>query len=702
MLNINSQYERLPETSISGNSPTITIPIEGLEFQDDAMNEVIEYHLDKKEEPSLKLELLKQSGWFLISGLGVMFYYQPSKKYAQSICDDPAYKNIPCSFFISSHVAGTLLVAGGILMVATNSFIDQYNASVIPIQLRKYLRDPLSRQQKIVENILTWVGSFIASVPFIIITVLNPIPGLPKFLIFSQVCIVGLTNTLLHLLPFKLAFKNKLYRAPFLPLEFICQKIAHSLHSNEEKQAKKLQDNIDKSLQMIKQRLIDRLSLMKRLITINGFKFTGCNYRNEISTFINEIKEQNVPPLKRLMQFSLSLDEISPGQFTSSTGRINDFLKILAYVIGALWVILACAGFWGGTFNEMTEITGSFLYGGMASFLSIYCLCVLLAFFGGNALQNTSDYLTVWRGDKFKISLAFKLYPKTSVLLLLISVYLSTFSYAAGAQLINDNFNDKLDFLRPYLLEIAKTGLTFLGFNAMVDLFINGLSKFGEHVGNKDRKAALQLTGALTQMENSIQLMHPGSFIQSLAKKNPENSENLENPEKLKILLGIKNEHDQHDLNENFLQLAGYLKRKLLLNYESKAINTAEIPVTFVELLTQLENDHFHTLHKVEKILAYLSHSELKELPLDLEVCKDYKNVCKILDSIKPIMPEPSDTDISHYDEGYGGPSTEITPLLSGQRSRARMFTSSPISFFIASRLPPFDSNRNTESFSYR
>ena len=612
---------------------------------DNPIDVIARYYLSGKGDSSLKLELLKQSGLLLTSILGVMFYCEPAEKYAESICADPDYKAINCSFFVGSHLTGTLLVAGGILMIATNSFIDQQNASCIPIELADYLKNPLTRKQRIIENSVTAVGSFIASIPFVIITVLNPIPGLPKFLIFSQACIVGVTNTLLHLLPFKLALKNKLYRAPFLPIEFFYQKISNSFLSSKEKQAKKLHKQISQSEKMIKQVLIDRLGQGKNFLSINGFQLACCSYTNEVANEAANkvfcIEEQNRLPSEKLIQSLNYLDNRPANRHFPSSGSINNFFIKIAYLLGASWVILACAGFWGGTFNEMAKLTGDNpVLGGIVSAPSIYFFAVLLAFFGGNALQNFYHYLTEWQDDTVKIPMAFKLYPKMSVLLIFISMYLSAFSYAAGAQLTNDNFNDKLEFLRPYLLALAKTGLTFLGFNAMIDFFNAVLSKFGQYVGSEKTRRIIRFFESLTQMQNAVKLMDPSLFLKSLAQMDKN---------QLKDLFNI-NEHNQEKFGKNLTQLAENLKTKIFFNFEST-------DPKLVQLLLELKNDQLYTLNKVGALLDYLSH-----LNVNLGEVQDYKNVCKIMKTLEII----SNKNSANSYENHAGPSnpTECTPLL--------------------------------------
>jgi len=615
------------------------------EIQPNALNAVIKFHLDGEGHNTLTREILKQSGLLTVAILGVMFYYVPAKAYAESICADPSYKEISCDFFVINHVTGTMLVAGGILMSATNAFIDRQMAEIIPFKLQNYLKDTLTANQKLAENAVTFAGSFIASIPFMIITVVNPIPGLPKVIIVLQSGIVGLTNTLLHLLPFKLALKNPLYRAPFLPVEFIFQTISNVLLNEEEKQEKELQQQINRGYQMIKQRLIDHLSQAQKLLSIWGFRLTGCSYTNEIAKDIRDIKELDELPLKLLTRLLTCLHERSPNQTISPSGKLNNFFRKAVYFPGASWVILACAGFWGGTFNEMVELTESQVSGAIVSAPSIYCLGVLLAFFGGNALQNSYDYLTAWKDDTVKIPMAFKLYPKTSVLLIMVSMYLSAFSYAAGAQLINDNFNGKLEFLRPYLLEIAKTGLTFLGFTAMIDFFNNVLSKFQQYGGNEDTQTVANLFAALNQMQDSLQLMTPKLLLESLAQADEE---------QIKSILNIKDKNDLQIFYSSFIQFSSNLKTKLIKELEF--MDKENDATSFSELLSQLNNDQRIAIEIIDR---------LNLSPSVKDIAQEYVFASIIIDKLNNInFVTLHNLDHSINNGDYTGSSDEDTKLL--------------------------------------
>ncbi len=641
-LSINGETDRELENSLLIN----------IEEDNNALNAITKYYLDGEGHSRLTDEVFKQSGLVVIAFFGVIFYYVPAKAYAESICADPTYKDIPCNVILINHLTGTMLVAGGILISATNAFFDRQKAEYIPIKLKDYLKYPLSVKQKLAENAVTFAGSFIASIPFMIITCVNPIPGLPKLLIISQAFIVGVTNTLLHLLPFKLALKNSLYRAPFLPLEFIYHVISNALQTEEKKQEKKLAAQIHLSYQKIKQRLIDHLALGQRLLSIYGFSFAGCSYNNEVKNDIRDIKETEQAPLELLTQLLDRLHAMSLNRSISSSGSINNFFRKAVYIPGASWVILACAGFWGGTYNEMTGLTGNPVSGAVISAPSIYCLGVLLAFFGGNALQNSYDYLTAWKDDTVKIPMAFKLYPKTSVLLIMLSMYLSAFSYAAGAQLINDNFNDKLEFLRPYLLDLAKTGLTFLGFNATMDFFSHVLSKFAQYGGAEDTQTVARLYEALSQMQDSIQLIQNPLLLDSLAQASTE---------QLKSILNIKDKHDLENFGVTLIQLTDSFKIKI-----RKEVATLENvdEISLLKLLDKLEDKNY-SLEHIEALINYLDTEPELILSFSLkEVCQEYKAVCEIIQKLDIVnLMKERDANLIN-DAELAGPSSETTRLL--------------------------------------
>lgn len=499
----------------------------------DPLTEVVKYYLNGRGHLSLKQELLQQMLLSLVAVSGAGLYAVPADAYARSVQSGLAGR--------INYIISTCVPALVVLYNSTELFLGMRAAENIPLSLTDYLVSPHTAQQKIVENIIITLGSAISAFPLAAVSFIYPIPGLPTGVIILQSIIVEFDNTILHFLPIKLALQNALYRLPILPFEFIYKKIADCCLSAEQRQRNQLQKQIDQGYLAIKQRLIAHLEQSKNLLAIYGFKFNGSylNYTNHAGSKIKELYQQEPSPLILLEKLLDLIHAMSPARPITQPSRINTLLRKLVYIPGALWVMSSCAGFLIAPVDELTELTGSSAIGASVSAPSVYFLGVLLAFFGGNSLQNAYDYFTSWQDDAVKISQELKCYPKTSILLIIISLYLSIFSYAAGAELINDNFKGDLEFLRPEFLEFAKTGLAFLGFNAMLDFVCNLLKKFSQYGKDENAETVVKLSAAFSQLSNSVQLMKSNKLIDSLS---------LLEEDRLKSILNIRQSADKDEL----------------------------------------------------------------------------------------------------------------------------------------------------------
>ncbi|MGC1853944.1 MAG: hypothetical protein WA659_01000 [Candidatus Aquirickettsiella sp.] len=624
-----------------------------------AFDTVCEHYLvEGKGHANLRKLIIDQLILSTVAITGAGLYATAADDYAQSVGEALAGR--------INYMICTCLPALVVLYNSTELFLIMRRAETIPEQLKEYLTHSSTRLQKNLEDIAITTGAAISALPLAAVSYMYPIPGFSKTLLLFQGVVVLIDNTILHLFPFKLAFSEPLYRLPSLPFEFIIRQMTNACLSQEEREKKKCQAQIDQQIQAIKQRLIEHLELGQKLLSIYGFRFLGCGYINEVKKDINEIKKSSLSPTELLIALLNLLHEMASDRDISPPGSIRKFFRTLSYIPGALWVMSSCAGFLAAPVNEMTELTGSSALGATLSTPPIYFLGVLLAFFGGNALQNTYDYFTYWNDDAVKIPMAFKLYPKTSVLLILISIYLSAFSYAAGAQLINDNFKGELEFLRPYLLNLAKTGLTFLGFTAMIDFFNNVLRKFGQFGSNEDAETVIKLTEAFGQIKNSLQQMQPDLLLESLAQMNENH---------LNSILNIKTENDRQNFSAILIQLAEALKTKIFR--ESGLINKTNIDKASLDkLLSQLDEDKDYTVDKLEALLSYLdTELKLNDLPLSLkEVCQEYKAVCELIKKIDSISLVHERNIIPYGSINAGdsdaGNSSETTPLLGSIQSR--------------------------------
>ena len=510
--------------------------------QENALSNVVEYYLSNKDHISGKKELIKQIGLFVIAISGAGLYATAADAYAES-------EHVGLAGRINYMVC-TCAPALVVLYNSTELFFRMRAAEKTPKELAAYFIHHYTPVQRTLQDIAITLGAAISALPLAAVSFMYPIPGLPKAALYTQGLVVLFDNTILHFLPIKLALQNPWYRLPALPLEYIFERIKHCSLSNEQKNLLQLKVQQDSYYRVIKQRLINRLDNIQTSIVIHGFSFDAkrLRYINHAALELkrlNQEKRSSFAMLEALLQWN---QEIAPEKSSTSTSLLNSLFKKLCYPVGAAWVISSCVGYLAAPINELSNLTDSESAGVLLSIPSIYFLGVLLAFFGGSSLQNFYHYFTSCKGDSIKIPIEFKLYPRATVLLVVLSIYLSVFSYAAAAELINDNFTEELEFLRPYLLVLAKTGLAFLGFTAMLDFYALILGKLARYAGNEDSKIVILLNQSIEQLKNGIQRMDPEQLLESLAQLN-------ENEYDIKSLLNLHSASEQRNFIQMLLEL---------------------------------------------------------------------------------------------------------------------------------------------------
>ncbi len=647
----NSELEASPSTSSSEGSHFIDIekniqsaaPNSKLAIVvPEALSSVIKYYLDGKGHPRLPKVLLDQFQLSLVALTGAGLYGEASDNYAVSIGSELAGR--------INYIVCTCVTALVVLYNSTELFLVMRRAENIPKELVPYLTNSTIGIKKALEDIAIFTGAAISALPLAAVSFMYPIPGFSKKLLAIQGVIVLIDNTILHLFPLKLALSEPLYRLPSLPFEFIIQRIMTCRLSVEEKEKRQLQAQINLHYNAIIQRFVGHLDLAQKRLSI---------YMKEVKGDIAEIKKSHPHDTELLVAL---LDHLRCTAFSerprATLDNVRNILRTMSYLPGALWVMSSCAGFLAAPINEMTELTGSSAIGAMISTPPIYFLGVLLAFFGGNALQNTFDYFTDWKDEAVKIPMSFKLYPKTATLLIIISTYLALFSYAAGAQLINDNFKGDLEFLRPHLLILAETGLSFLSFTAMIDFFNNTLNKFAQYSNHDDAGMVIKLFSEFDQIKNTIPKMKPSLLLESLA---------LQNKKQLKTLLNIREEEtDQKNLNKTLIQLAEKLKTKIIKEVGLINADYAD-GGSLSTLISKLERDNDYRVVKIEALLAYFDKLELNLLSSLKEDCQQYKSICKLMKKLGSVS-LARELNIFPYDSSndgnLAGSSSETTRLL--------------------------------------
>jgi hypothetical protein len=314
---------------------------------------------------------------------------------------------------------------------------------------------------------------------------------------------------------------NPLYRLPALPFEYFYQHFIKKVpdektqFENTKLRAKEVIYQKNKNL------FLGAVGQVRKNIALNAFQFDfrtlqyKVNIPDEVRSAVMP-QENSLVRLKKIMTYSIPYNN-KPIKFYEPPLR-----KVL-YGIGAFWVVSSCSGYLAATVTQLTALTRNAVAGAALSAPSIYFLTVLFAFYGGNSLNDVYDYLTSWDENDLKIPMEFKLFPKVSAGLMLFTLYLASFSYAAADELIQDNYNeDEIDGLFTVLVWLALTGVPFLSLTALIGFFRRMLGKVAMHYGEGDTKLIAELDGMLEGLQIGTQFIPGEDFIRSLESLTPE------------------------------------------------------------------------------------------------------------------------------------------------------------------------------------
>jgi hypothetical protein len=585
------------ETQHLTDTPSAVITISELS----PLESVANYYLEGKHLMPAWQELAKQAGLLMVAISGAGLYAVAADKYAKEQPDN----NWEMS---ASFIIGTCTPALVILYNSTDLFINQQRAEQIPKLLKGTLVKLRTAKQQWLKNIGITVGSMISAIPLSLVSFLYPIPNVSTAGLVAIAAITELDNTILHFLPIELALQNPLYRVPFLPFEYSYKLLSTCQLTNEEKQQRRFEQEKKHIYGLFKQRFINRLTQVQQRIVIHGFSFDKKNlsYKTKLTDelYYQDNGQSSSSYLEMLFNFHHNTDTESP---KTTFGRVKEKLdKVLhpiTYGLGAFWVTSSCIGYLVAPINELNHLissnanntnTNSSYYSyedeclQMPSMVtatliaspSIYFLGVLTAFFGGNALRNTYDYFSSWKNDELKIPLEFKLYPKTFMLLITVSAYLSCFSYAAAVELIEDNFvGQKWDTWRDYLIWLSKTGMPFLSMTAMIDFYRTAINKLVLYCGQSENNMLIRLNATLDQLKNGITLMNTEQFLQSLATLNQK---------QLNLFLDLQHPEEKKAFEKDL--------RSLIPHYSANA----ELRETIMQLL--------HTTITIEETAKHSKH----------------------------------------------------------------------------------------------
>lgn len=491
-------------------APSIEIPV----------GAIINYYLAGKGLRSRAEEAAIQFLLIAVAVTGGGLYFQPSKKYADE--HGAAYAGSSQLEKEINYILGTIITALAVLYNSTDIFFKMLKAQQIPKELENYLFSSTNRA-KILSII---IGAFFSSVPLILVSFAYP------FAIESQALsiaiqtlfagVVGIDNTILHFLPFMLAFQHRIFRFPIVPFELMYEYY-------QKYRAKKLgleQPQPNPEAEAIRTKVIAVLQYAHTKVLLdNEFHLLGytCKipyaFRKEMQLSIkNEPLTFNSNSLTGSDHLKLLATQYplpSNTNFQTPSCGYN-FLKQAVGGLSAAWIWSTCAGYIVGPVNQFYGWTGHLWLAGLLSAPSIYFLSVLLTYLGYHFGKTNFEYVTSWGENDVKVPLEFRLSPIIFTLSLAGNIYLNLYGYAAAEQLIIDNFtNEFMKFISPFFIWATRTGVPFVGVNSVLSLTRALIQKYATYFGTNETKFVARLTASIEQAIMAMMAAKPDALLQS-------------------------------------------------------------------------------------------------------------------------------------------------------------------------------------------
>ncbi|KTD43662.1 Uncharacterised protein [Legionella quateirensis] len=492
-----------------------------------SLSELYDYFIKEHSGNPIPFNMASKLGLFLevLGGTGGIYAWPPSWAYAQSKNLAPwlAY-----SFAISNPLSNVLF-----LMNATDGLFDYVQAELQPPKEIKDLIELPTTKQLASKYTKMVLGSVVCAIPFGIAVYLFPLPDCTQApCIDITVAHSIITNTILHAVSWNLILSDEYwyFRLPIIPFEKLFSSLANCRNTSAQNEFLKLSKEQELIFSKYRATIASTFAaraqelvqdhIMKKGSSSQGLRAIQNNDMNLIK-FV-ELARTNNPVLPKTQ---------SPSFFRTLLTKANNVLTSGPVgFLGASVLVTGCIGW----------IANSYYIGAMAGLditanifagtLPAYSTGVLCAFYGTFIGKQIYDYLTTWNGIRDKFSLEAQLYPKTFALFLLANLYISTFAYASGYELINTVFSDPIwDGIRPALLDISIPTLQVLSFLPLTSLFNvvikKAVAKFGS-LENDDTLAA-RLLLKMDAIKFYLHHMKGDALINDLANLSPEQQELL-------------------------------------------------------------------------------------------------------------------------------------------------------------------------------
>jgi len=490
---------------------------------DNSLATVINYYLSGKGILSTGREVLQQMVLIAVAGSGAGLYVVPSMAYAQQHGQPYAGDTLLTREIV--YAVGSSVPSLFMLYLATDIFLNRRREAAVPKKLKAFLIDTSSDLKRKLKDMGIFIGAAVSAIPLVFVSLAYPIPGSSEPAKITMAVVVGIDNTVLHLLPLELALTYPIYRLPILPIEYLVKACSS-------KREPLVPPNVE--AEKIRNALIAYLGNVQNALYFT-FQFTGCEYKWQL---YNKIKDIDFSSRDELWNFIVTT--FSPDSFPVSKlrSKVHAWVSPILGAWNAAAVLGAFIGYPTATLKQMlllivgnktlTDENVKMFLGSNISFteedigeasalssLPIYLMTVLMTFFGYTFLIRMYNWVTDWREGQPKLPFAFLLYPKMFTVLMILSLGLSLYAYAPAEQLIHDTFKGPgIEDAKIYFVWLARIIIPPTSAIAMKDSIEVALMKWAIHFGRNDVWRAARVEAGVKQSQSAAMRIKPEVLIQ--------------------------------------------------------------------------------------------------------------------------------------------------------------------------------------------
>lgn len=404
---------------------------------------------------------------------------------------------------------GTSIAAAGAIFNGFGQYMTMVEKRKQTLPMVRFLaHQPSARRQRI-DNLIVFTGSFLSAIPITAAGLAYGTEGLSEPLIGLKLIVLQWANTALHFLPMEVIRTKPLFRLPIKPFISAYRLCQETQLNPAAKQKRRLQAQIDRDCDTLKQALISTLESARNMIygeaiPADGKRLTYSIHFPEALKNLTDISAQAL--LFNLLQYAEPRSTKKPSCVNHVYNHyLHPITSRLAWLIGSSVVVLGGSGYYKNTYIQSDEMTHEEISAAFIASPTIFVLMVLAGYFGGKAVQGVYDKLVEMIQGKGQLPLPIKLYPKTAIAILMLFAYFVYYSTGTAEILIQDSFKDKQwDDIRPFLLACARYGMQIFGFINMFQIAMNLITAYAIKYGHSDENAAAAFNEKFNDLISSL------------------------------------------------------------------------------------------------------------------------------------------------------------------------------------------------------